>query len=264
MANLTEVQMALKQGDKAKANQLLKSILQQNPSADAWVMAARMTSNPETAKLHLQRALAFDSKHVKARDMLRDLGGTQKSASAALTGGLLTTFRSELEKFGANKPVLRDLSPSLRMVTALSLYTLILALILVVVASLLSPTAPLELPAFTPVTVYQGDTLISQWNTEGLNITNLVNVVQDPNVLSKEQINFTVTDDNGSHKVQIYLYDDVAGIVNDGVRMTALTTDGTNKMDIVQTAVIIYPADMNELTVSLLESALKPAPTAPV
>ena len=49
MANLTEVQMALKQGDKAKATQLLKVILQKNPSADAWVMAARMTSNPENA-----------------------------------------------------------------------------------------------------------------------------------------------------------------------------------------------------------------------
>src|SRR4051812_44525924 len=106
MANLTEVQMALKQGDKAKATQLLKVILQKNPSADAWVMAARMTSNPENAKLHLQRALAFDSKHVKARDMLRDMGVQPMSASAALTGGLLPAFRSELEKFGANKPIL--------------------------------------------------------------------------------------------------------------------------------------------------------------
>ncbi len=264
MANLTEVQTALKQGDKATATQLLKTILQKNPSADAWVMAARMTSNPETAKLHLQRALAFDSKHVKARDMLRDLGGIPVSGSAAFTGGLLPAFRSELEKFGANKPVLRDFSPTMRMITAISLYTVIIAVMLVMVTTLLSPSAPLELPAITPITVFQSDTLISQWNAEGLNLSNLVNVPQTPDVLSKEQINFTITDENGSHKVDVFLYNDVAGIVNDGKRMTTLTADGKNKMDILQTAIIIYPADMNEVTVSLLESALNPAPTAPV
>src|SRR5690348_5549009 len=118
MANLSEVQLALKEGDKAKANQLLKTILQKNPSADAWVMAARMTNNPENAKLHLQRALAFDSKHVKARDMLRDLGVQPMSSSAALTGGLLTGIVSELEKFGANKPLLRNFSPKQRISTA--------------------------------------------------------------------------------------------------------------------------------------------------
>ncbi len=264
MANLTEVQTALKQGDKAKANQLLKTILQQHPSADAWVMAARMTSNPETAKLHLQRALAFDSKHVKARDMLRDLGGTPQSASAALTGGLLPVFRSELEKFGANKPILRDFSPNQRMITAISLYTVIIAVMLVMLTSILTPAAPLELPDVTPVTVFQGDTLISQWTTEGLNITDLVNVAQAPDVLSKEQIEFSVTDDKGLHKVNVFLYKDVAGIVNDGHRLTGLTAAGKNKLDIIQTAVIIYPADMNEITISLLESALNPAPTAPV
>jgi len=265
MTNLTEVQVALKQGDKAKANQLLKTILQKNPSADAWVMAARMTSNPENAKLHLQRALAFDSKHVKARDMLRDLGGTPRSGSAALTGGLLPALRSELEKFGANKPILRDFSPSQRMMTAISLYSIIIAVILMMVSSLLTPPPALELPATTPVTVYQSDTLISQWNTQGLNITKLVNVAQTPDVLSKEQIEFTIKDDTGSYKINVFLYKDVAGIVNDGHRLTGLTENGKNKLDIIQTAVIIYPADMNEITVSLLESALNPpAPTDPV
>ncbi len=264
MPNLTEVQTALKQGDKAKAMGLLKTILQQNPSADAWVMAARMTTNPETAKLHLQRALAYDSKHFKARDMLRDLGGTPMTGSAALTGGLLPVIRGELEKFGANRPVLRNFSPTQRMLTALSLYMVIITVMLVMIGTLLGPSVPPELPAIIPVTVFQSDILVNQWNTDGLNISDLINVAQTPGVLSKEQIDFTVTDDKGSHKVNVFLYSDVAGIVNDGQRLTALTANSKNKMDFLQTAVIIYPADMNDVTVTLLESALNPAPTAPV
>lgn len=260
MPNLSEVQTALKQGDRARANQLLKTILHEHPSADAWVMAARMSSNPENQKMHLQRALAFDAKHVKARDMLRDLGGQPMSTSAALTGGFLPGIQRELEKFGANKPVLRDLNPKMRMVTALSLYTVVIAVTLVVLGTLLTPAPIPEPPAITPITVYQSDMLIDQWNTAGLNISKLVNVGQEPNVLSSEQVNFTVTDDKGKHNVSVFLYKDVAGIVNDGHRLTGLTADGKNKMDILQTAVIIYPADMNEVTVSLLEGAFIPAP----
>ncbi len=264
MANMTEVQMAFKQGDKAKAAQLLKTVLHEHPSADAWVMAARMTSNPETARMHLQRALAFDSKHVKARDMLRDLSGTPMGTSAALTGGLLPAIRAELEKFGANKPILRDFSPSQRVMTALSLYTVVIALMLMAISSLfISPEAP-PAPTITVIPVYQSDVLVNQWTTEGLNISNVENTAQAPEALSKETLNFMVTDAVGSHQVTVFLYDNVAGIVNDGQHLTALTADGKNKMDILQTAVIVYPADMNEATVTLLVSAFNAAPAAAV
>jgi hypothetical protein len=262
MANLTEVQMAFKQGDKAKAAKLLKTVLQERPSADAWVMAARLTSNPETAKMHLQRALAFDSKHVKARDMLRDLGGTPMSTSAALTGGLLPAIRMELEKFGANKPVLRNLSPGQRMIMAISLYVVIGAFMVMMLSSLFSTPVVPPAPAITVMPVFQGDTLISQWTTEGLNISNVQNVTQAPNELSKETLNFTVTDEVGAHNVTVFLYDSTAGIVNDGVRLTSFTTDDKNKLEILQTAVIAYPADMNEATVTLLVKAFNATPTA--
>jgi hypothetical protein len=264
MANLTEVQTALKQGDKAKAAQLLKTILQERPSADAWVMAARMTSNPETAKMHLQRALAFDSKHVKARDMLRDLGGKPLSTSAALTGGLLPAIHSELEKFGENKPVLRNFSPNQRMITALSLYTVVIAVMLVALSSLLSTPPVPPAPDITVFPTFQGDTLVNQWTSEGLTIDKVENVIQEPNVRSKETLNILIKDETGKHTVTVFLYADVAGIVNDGARLSPLTADGKNKMDIIQTAVILYPADLSEATVSLLANAFNTAPAEPV
>ncbi len=264
MANLSEVQTALKQGDKSKATQLLKTILQKNPSADAWVMAARMTSNPETAKLHLQRALAFEPKHVKARDMLRDLGGKPMSASGAITGGLFSGISAELEKFGENKPILRNFSAGQRKTTAITLFVTLTLVMVVMVGTLLSSPTPPPPPSVTPITVFESDTLVSQWNTSGLNINNLVHVGQLPEVLSKEQIDFTLTDENGSHLVNVFLYNSIGDIVQDGNRLTPLTADGKHNIDMLQTAVIIYPTAMSEASITLLESALNPAPAAPV
>jgi len=261
MANMIEVQTAFKQGDKAKAAQLLKTVLHEHPSADAWVMAARLTSNPETAKTHLQRALAYEPKHVKARDMLRDLGGAPMSTSAALTGGLLPAIRAELEKFGANKPILKNLSPNQRMITALSLYTVVIAVLLVTISSLFTPPYVTPPPPITVFPVYQGETLISQWTTEGLKLSNVENVTQKPEELSKETLSFMVTDDKGSHQITVFLYADIAGVVDDGHHLAPLTADGKNKMDLHQTAAIIYPADLNEVTHSLLVRAFNPAPS---
>jgi hypothetical protein len=261
MANLIEVQMAFKQGDKAKATQLLKTVLHEHPTADAWVMAARLTSNPETAKMHLQRALAYEPKHIKARDMLRDLGGVPMSTSEALTGGLLPVIRAELEKFGANRPILKNLSPSQRMMTAISLYAVVVTVMLVLISVLLAPPAEISLPPDTVFAVYQSDTLINQWATKGLNLSKVENVAQTPAALPKEALSFVVTDDAGSHQITVFLYDKIAGIVKDGHRLKALIADGKNKIDFIQTAVIIYPADMNQATVSLLESVFNPAPS---
>jgi hypothetical protein len=261
MANMTEVQMAFKQGDKAKTAQLLKTLLHENPSADAWVMAARLTSNPETAKMHLQRALAFEPKHIKARDMLRDLGGAPMTTSSALTGGLLPAIRAELEKFGANKPILKNLSPGQRMITAISLYVVVIAFMLAAIGSLLSGPEAIPLPATTYVPVFQSDTLVNQWTTEGLNLTKVENVAQTPNELSKETLNFMVTDDAGPHQITVFLYETVASIVNDRQHLKTLLENGKIKLDILQTAVIVYPANLNETTASLLKSAFNPAPT---
>ena len=69
-----------------------------------------------------------------------------------------------------------------------------------------------------------------------------------------------VTDDSGSHQVSIFLYEKVAGIVNDRHRLTGLLENGKNQLDIIQTAVIVYPADMNEATVKLLVSVFNAPP----
>lgn len=261
MATLTEVQMALKAGNKAEAAHLLKNVLQTRPSADAWVMAARLTSNPDTAKQHLQRALAFDPKHIKARDMLRDLGGKPAASGSALAIGFLPALQTELEKFGANRPILRDLPPKTRMITALSLFSGILVLLVVMLSFLLSPAAVPPAPQITPITIYQQDTLVNQWTAVGLNISNVTSVSQAPDVLSREQITLTVTDGSGAHQINVYLYDDVAAIVNDGARMSALTAEAAIHLGFIETAVIAYPAEMNQATVDLLFNALSPQST---
>ncbi len=260
MATLTQVQMAFKQGDKSTAAQLLKTVLREQPSADAWVMAARLTSNPETAKLHLQRALAFNPKHVKARDMLRDLGGTPMSTTSAFTNGLIPSLRSELEKFGANKPILRDFSPKMRMITAISLYGVVGTFMLVAISSLVNPAPPAPPPVITPISVFQGDTLVSQWTTAGLNLSEVEHVAPTATDLWNEELTFSLSDEAGQHAITVFLYKDLANIVGDGAHLTPFTSDGKFKMDFLQTAVIIYPADLSEAAYGLLANSLAGQP----
>ena len=146
------------------------------------------------------------------------------------------------------------------MITALSLYTVVIAVMLVTISSLFIEPAAAPLPPITYVPIFQSDALVNQWAAEGLNIDKFENVAQTAEALPKEALSFVVTDDSGSHQVSIFLYEKVAGIVNDRHRLTGLLENGKNQLDIIQTAVIVYPADMNEATVKLLVSVFNAPP----
>ncbi|MBN1284461.1 MAG: hypothetical protein JXB47_03605 [Anaerolineae bacterium] len=71
--SLREVKAAIQQGDKQRARVLLRPILQKDPTADAWYLAARVASSREQAAQYLQRALRLDSNHAPAKKMLAHL-----------------------------------------------------------------------------------------------------------------------------------------------------------------------------------------------
>lgn len=90
------VKQAIKAGDQARARKLLKPILQQAPSADAWTLAAMVTENDQQAVKCLKRALALDEWHSTANRMLYEI---ENVASASERGYQVDTgFQSELEQ----------------------------------------------------------------------------------------------------------------------------------------------------------------------
>lgn len=75
---IKDVALALKEDDKARARQLVKTLLQKEPSADAWFLAANaMEDNQQVIKC-LKKALELDPWHVKADRMLLKIEGTPK------------------------------------------------------------------------------------------------------------------------------------------------------------------------------------------
>ncbi|RMG77837.1 MAG: hypothetical protein D6711_00665 [Chloroflexi bacterium] len=73
MTDLNSVRAAIRAGDKAKARQLLKPILKDTPTADAWTLAAMAVDDDQQAITCLKRALALDEWHTAANRMLSQL-----------------------------------------------------------------------------------------------------------------------------------------------------------------------------------------------
>ena len=75
---LIPVMQALRADNKVEARQLLQPILEANPTADAWLLAARAQEDGQTdaIKGYLQRALALDPDHSESLQMVEQLGIT--------------------------------------------------------------------------------------------------------------------------------------------------------------------------------------------
>jgi hypothetical protein len=61
---------AIETGDKKLARRLLRPLLEKDPTADMWYLAAQACETPEHEIALLQRALALDPNHGKARSRL--------------------------------------------------------------------------------------------------------------------------------------------------------------------------------------------------
>ena len=70
---LQQAAQALNAGDKESARRLVKSILKQSPSADAWYLAARAMDDDEQAVACLKKALTLDEWHTQANRLLHQL-----------------------------------------------------------------------------------------------------------------------------------------------------------------------------------------------
>jgi len=67
LETLLPVIKAIELGDKKLARRLLRPLLEKNPTADMWYLAAQACETPEHEMALLQRALALDPTHGKAR-----------------------------------------------------------------------------------------------------------------------------------------------------------------------------------------------------
>lgn len=73
-----EIRQALKAKDKDSARDMLRPILKNQPSAEAWYLAALSVDEPERQLGCLRRALQYDALHSGANRMLMQLEGAKR------------------------------------------------------------------------------------------------------------------------------------------------------------------------------------------
>ena len=92
----TEVIAALRQNDKAHARELLRPILINSPSPNAWVLAARAAQSVEQSVLCLENALKLDRSHRRAKQELQRLQNYERATQKK------PRLRSSLRKLKRN------------------------------------------------------------------------------------------------------------------------------------------------------------------
>jgi uncharacterized RDD family membrane protein YckC len=68
---ISDVRAAIEAGDESRARDLLRDIIKNNPSAEAYHLAAKVAYNDEQRRLFLERALELDPFHAEAAKELR-------------------------------------------------------------------------------------------------------------------------------------------------------------------------------------------------
>jgi len=72
---LEAIRQLILNGEKAKARKYLRVLLDENPTADTWVLAASAMDTPEQAVKCLKQALELDAMHTEANRMILKLEG---------------------------------------------------------------------------------------------------------------------------------------------------------------------------------------------
>ncbi|GAB4521587.1 MAG: hypothetical protein OHK0046_33180 [Anaerolineae bacterium] len=88
-----DVQFAIDAGDKAEARRLLASLLTSQPSAEAWMLAARAMETDEQTVVALKKVLEYDPQHPTANQLLAVLNaGNADAVLAEKSGAALLAY----------------------------------------------------------------------------------------------------------------------------------------------------------------------------
>lgn len=260
MATVTidDVRIAFYQeNDKKRAVQLLQSVLSRNPTADAWYLAANLTSNEQQAVKCLRQALLLDPKHRMARTMLQQLGAEQK--------GLLGTISDEtadtVYKHSARIPIIRSLKPYQQLILA---GIMVMAAIFVAFTSISKfidivrgPEVAATTPEQQPVIMVSPQQVINHLTSSGITMHGLQIAFREQVEAAKgHNVRFSVADATGAtYAVSIWTYDSVSDLIDDqtNINMQTVSAQVVGSTN----AYLIYPKSMPADLAAELEDAFR-------
>lgn len=268
MANLTEVALAIKNNDRRTAARMLTEIIKENPSAEAYYLAALLSKDKDKARAHLKRALNYDSRHKKANQLWIELGGKPLQVK---TGGLpmLDRVVGFFQDFGTNipgiGPILNRMHPNVRGGLVAALFIMLIALNVILLMQFLAMPAsaaeeevvvqaqptldatatPIPAPAYNEVVISAG-TLEAYLAEHGYGMRPIANYIGDN---ASQQYLLTGMTGELPYDVYVLVYDTLAAAETDQYRDMY---DATYVADGFGNVRLYFPINVDDETVNAL------------
>lgn len=249
MASLVDVQLAIKQGDEREARTLLKDLLAQAPSADAWYMAAQMSTDPESIVRCLNRALLIDPNHTASQRKLDQMGKKRQAATRTIWQEIQDSVYEASDRVVVLRSLPRFLQMSVFLTVLFSAIVGLSALAMALLPGPLPQVAEVQ-PTPVPAVVTSVDDFLRQMAVHGVTIT----YMEETQANNKQVFRLMVTDsDQASHEVLVFVYDRIADLIDDAGRIQVF--EQSSHVQATSNFVLIYPHAVSPLTASMIESS---------
>lgn len=242
---LIDVYDALETGQYRQAVQNLQVVLETNPSADAWYLAAELTLEKDRDKAirHLKRALLLNPKHGNSLTLLGQLGELKNLTLQDVAEEISDTVGEHADR----TPLLRRLSRTQQMIVIALGAMAITAGTIFGLAALFRPDRPANLadhaPAAAQVEMLRSRDVFSQF-TNGSRIP-VFSVEQTTGTATpgKETLSFAVPSISGGlFPVHVIVYDSISELIRD--RNTHTSLENGFEVRVAQNVLLAYSSSL--------------------
>lgn len=245
---LKNVHASLDQGEYRLAASQLQAVLHNDPSADAWYLAAELTleRDHDRAVRHLKRALLLNPRHGNTLTLLGQLGEAPELSIAEVAEEVVDAVNAQADQ----TPILRRLTPRQRLIALGGTLMAVIFTVIVVIPALIPHTGPNFIPdsmpqqavdtrAVTPKTIF--NQFIGS-DIQMFNIERIGNAVTP----GKDTLKFSVSGAGGDlQSVQVIVYESVSDLIRDS--QTQRELENASLIFARNNALLVYSAELHDL-----------------
>lgn len=268
---LADVKHALKQRDQKTAAKHLQEVLRTKPSAEAWYIAAKMTSDKDKAVKHLKRALVMDPNHGPTLSYMAELGVKPNQSGGNPIAYITNEVQDELRATAGRLPVLRDMDERMGVLVLGSVLGILFLAFFVMLVSVLSGFGGNQLPPPPPtqprVLLQTGNALDAHFTNSGLPIASINQEANPADSSATTRITINLSDGQPvadgatpetAYTAYIYFYNTIRGLINDEDLLA--TYDATHTRVFDSNALLLTPNDLPANIADQLRTAFESAP----
>ncbi|MBC7812384.1 MAG: hypothetical protein H7175_14605 [Burkholderiales bacterium] len=242
MPTLLDVRSALKDGDKKAATYQLQSILRENPTAEAWLIAAKICNSRPQAIKYARRALMLDPQNHQAEYLLHMFGAPRRTFARQIVHESVDFIARQNDQ----SVVLKRLSAAQRALLFGGVIVLIVASCMLF-STTFSFSSSLTIADVVPPTVVfnfiSADEVMAVFEAENTNLFHLTRITE-PQASNRRVIRLSLNDlaYNRTRFAEIFVYDSISAMIDDQAYLSSYGDSA--HMVALSNAVLVYPAEL--------------------